>query len=48
MERNTQKSLDGVCGEDYEHEEEVVWDDGETIYWECTHCGSIGYDTIYY
>ena len=35
---------DDVCGESYDHEDEVVFEDDEVVQWICRNCGAEGWE----
>jgi hypothetical protein len=38
------KSYSGTCGEDIDHDTDVVFEDDEIVQWVCRNCGGEGWD----
>jgi hypothetical protein len=35
---------EGVCGEAFDHDEVITYEDSEVLQWECRYCGAEGYE----
>lgn len=38
------EEYESVCGESYDHTEEITYEDDELIQWRCTNCGAEGWE----